>query len=255
MSWAPDLHHAAAVAADDRARFGLEHQRRKCRGAHAPTDQQAGLVAHLPRRERAFRPAEALGALRVAFAQRFRGKRLAGDRLDLGIVLQAERQRIHPAGPGRLVDRALQRDRSGRLAGRAHEQRRAGVDADRLVRGRDRGAGIKRMRGVGGRLEEIVEGARRRLGVMVDRGQHAIAVGADAQRLAGRRTMADRAVHLFTAQHELDRLADQPRRQDAEDLRPRDQALASRSRRRGRGCGYGSSPARCRTVRRSAPAP
>ena len=32
--------------------------------------------------------------------------------------------------------------------------------------------------------------------------------------------MADRAVHLLAAQHQLDRPADQPRRQDAENLRP-----------------------------------
>ena len=65
------LHHARAVAAQHRARLGLEHQRRKGRGAHAPADQHAGLVAHLPRRQRALRPAEAFGALRVAFAQAF----------------------------------------------------------------------------------------------------------------------------------------------------------------------------------------
>ena len=157
MSCAPVSISAGAVAAQHRARLGLEHQRRKCRRAHAPADEQAGLVAHLSRLERALRPAEALGALRIAFAQRLRGERLAGDRLDLGVVLEAEGERIHSAGPRRLVDRALQRDRSGRLAGRAHEQRRAGVEPHRLVRGGDGGARIERVRGVGGGLEEIVE--------------------------------------------------------------------------------------------------
>ena len=47
------------------------------------------------------------------------------------------------------------------------------------------GARIERMRGVGGRLEEIVERAGEHLGVMVDRGQPAIAVGADAQSSGG----------------------------------------------------------------------
>src|SRR5271169_5101589 len=37
--------------------------------------------------------------------------------------------------------------------------------------------------------------------------------------------MADWAIHLLTAQYELDRPTDQPRRHDAEDLRPRDQTL------------------------------
>ena len=95
------------------------------------------------------------------------------------------------------------------------------------MRGGDGRAGVKRMRGVGGRLEEIVEGARCGLGVMIDRGQQAVAVGADAKPLAGGRAMADRAVHLFAAQHELDRPADQSSRHDAEDLRPGDQALGA----------------------------
>ena len=45
-------------------------------------------------------------------------------------IADAEIQRIHSAGRGCFVDRALQRDRSGRLARRPHEQRRADVDAD-----------------------------------------------------------------------------------------------------------------------------
>src|SRR3982074_239446 len=62
---------------------------------------------------------------------------------------------------------------------------------------------------------------------MIDRGQQAVAVGADAKPLAGGRTMAHRTVHVFTAQHELDRPADQPGRQDAKDLRSRNQAFRS----------------------------
>ena len=222
-----DLHDAAAVAAQHRARLGLEHQRRERSRCPRPSRPAARLVAHLPRRERRRCPAEALGALRVALAQRLRGERLAGDRLDLGVVLQPEGQRVHAAGLRHLVDRALQRDRAGRLAGRAHEQRRAGVEPNAFVRRGDGRAGIERMRGVGGRLEEVVEGARRRLGVMIDRGQRAVAVGAHAQGLPRRRAMADRAVHLLAAQHQLDRPADQPRRHDAEHLRPRDEALGA----------------------------
>ena len=54
-----------------------------------------------------------------------------------------------PQAQRHLVDRALQRDRAGRFAGRAHEQRRAGVEPHRLMRGRDRRTGIERVRGVG----------------------------------------------------------------------------------------------------------
>jgi hypothetical protein len=92
---------------------------------------------------------------------------------------------------------------------------------DHLVRRGDGRAGVKRMRGVGGRLEEIVEGARCGLRVMIDCGQPAVTVGADAEPLAGGRTIAHRTVHLFAAQ-ELDRPADKSGRQDAEDQRPGD---------------------------------
>ncbi len=66
-----------------------------------------------------------------------------------------------------------------------------------------------------------------RFRAMIDRGQQAVAVDANAKCLAGRRTMAYRAVHLFTAQHEFDRSADQSGRHDAEDLRPGHQALGA----------------------------
>ena len=51
-----DLHDAAAVLAQHRFGFGLEHQRRKRRRAHAPADQQSVSVAHLPGRERTALP-------------------------------------------------------------------------------------------------------------------------------------------------------------------------------------------------------
>ena len=65
-----DLHDAAAVLTQHRFGLGLEHERRKCRRADAPADQQSVTVTHLPRCERTALPAETLGALRVAVAQR-----------------------------------------------------------------------------------------------------------------------------------------------------------------------------------------
>src|SRR5436305_10219796 len=138
----------------------------------------------LPWLKGSFRPAKALRALRVAFAQGFGGKWLAGDRFDFGIVLETEGERVHPAGPCRFVDCTFERNRSRRLAGRAHEQRGAGIGPDRLVRGGNRRARIKRMRSVGGGLEEIVERARCDLRVMIDRSQKTVCVGADSQSLA-----------------------------------------------------------------------
>ena len=43
----PRFHQAGPVASHNRPRFGLEHQRRKCRGAHSPADEAASLVPHL----------------------------------------------------------------------------------------------------------------------------------------------------------------------------------------------------------------
>src|SRR5579871_1387633 len=98
-----------------------------------PTPQPAVLVAHRSRFKRTPRPAKPLGALRVAFAQRLGREWLAGDRLDLGVILEPERQRVHPARPRRLVDRILQRHRARRLAGRAHEHRCPRIDAHGFV--------------------------------------------------------------------------------------------------------------------------
>ncbi len=83
------------------------------------------------------------------------------------------------------------------------------------------------MRGVGGGFEEIVKRAGRDLRVMIDRRQKTVAIGADAKRLARARTMAHRSVHVFTAQHELHGLADQPGCQDAEHLRSLHEALGA----------------------------
>ncbi len=215
----PDLHHAATVPAQHGLGLRLKHERGKRGRAHAPADQQSGGVAHLPRRKWTALPAEALGTLPVTLAQRLRGERLARDRLDVGIVLEPERQRIDAAGIRHLVNGALERDRAGRFPRRAHEERRADVDPDRFMRRGDGATRVERMRDVGGRLEEVVEGARHGLGPMLERGQLAAIVGADPQGLTGRRPVSHRAVHLLAAQHQLHRLSHHARRHDAEDLR------------------------------------
>ena len=177
---------AGAVAAQHRARLGLEHDGRESRSADAPADEKAGIVAHLSRLEGAVGPAEAPRTFRIAFAQCLRRERLAGDRLDLGVVPEPKIERIHAACPGRLVDRAFERGRSRRLAGRPHEQRRADVDADDFVRRGNCWARIERVRYLRGRFDEIVEGARHRLDVMVERRQAALVVDADAKPLTRR---------------------------------------------------------------------
>src|SRR5579863_1427327 len=83
------------------------------------------------------------------------------------------------------------------------------------------------MRDHGGRLEEFVEAAGCDLGVMRQRSQSAIAIGAEADGLARRGAMTDWTVHLVTSQYKLYRSASQPGRKDAQHLRSRDQPLRS----------------------------
>ena len=116
-------------------------------GAHAPADQAARRVTELSWRERAASTSQSIRHLACSTRAGLSIREwLAGNRLDFGVVLQTECKRLHPAGPNRLVDRTLQRNRSGRLAGSPHEQRCAGVDPDRLVRHGDGRARVKRMR-------------------------------------------------------------------------------------------------------------
>ena len=191
-----------------------------------PTKQPV-LVTHLSRRQRTPRPAEARRTLRVALPQRLGGERLAGNRLDLGVISQAEFQRVDAGRLRHLIDRAFQCNAAARLSGRAHEDRRSRVQPHRLGGRRDGRAGVERVADLDRGLEEIVEAARGRPHMVVDRRQRALAVGAEAERLACRRSMADRAVHLFPAQHQLHRPPDQAGGQDAQNLRPRDHALGA----------------------------
>ena len=116
MSCAPVSTSAGAVAPHHGARL----RPGTCRAGNVavpmpqPTSKPV-LVAHLcAARADGLDQPKRVRALRVALAQRLGGERLAGDRLDLGIVPQAEIQRVHAAGLRRLVDRALQRDRCRR---------------------------------------------------------------------------------------------------------------------------------------------
>ena len=64
---------------------------------------------------------------------------------------------------------------------------------------------------------------------MIDRRQRAVGIGAELHRLARGAAVADRAVHVLAAQHQLDRAAHQLGRHDAEDLRTGHQALGAES--------------------------
>ena len=222
-----ELDQAGAVGMQGGARGRLHHQRREAGGAHAPAHQEPGLVPQRARLQRPRRPAEPLGAARIAVAQLLRGEGLAALRLLLGIVGDAEGQRIHAARFRQFVDRTLQRGAAGRFSRRAHEERRSGIEPDRLVGGAQVGRLVKRMRDPAGRLEEVVERARRGEGVVIDRCEMPVLVGAEAERLPGRRAMPDRAEHLLAPGDQLDRTADQAGGHDAQHLRRPDGALGA----------------------------
>ena len=95
------------------------------------------------------------------------------------------------------------------------------------MRRRNCRTGIERLRSSRRRLEEVVECARSGFGIVRERRQLAVLVGADAQRLPRRRPMTDRTEHLFARQHELDRPPGHARGHDAEHLRPCNEALAA----------------------------
>jgi len=114
--------------------------------SHAPAHQKAVLVAHRAWRQRAAGPAEALGALGIAFAQSLRRERLAVGRVGFGIVGEPEVERIHAAGLGRLVHCRFERCRSGCLARRTHRARRTDIEPQAFMLDQDCRGGIERQR-------------------------------------------------------------------------------------------------------------
>ncbi len=83
----------------------------------------------------------------------------------------------------------------------------------------DGGAFIEWQRGIGRRLEKFVEAGRGRNRVVMQGGEAAFAVGADAQLLPGVAAMPDRAIHLCPGEHEFYRPAEHARSQYGQDLR------------------------------------
>jgi hypothetical protein len=64
-----DFHDTAAVGTQHGLGLRGKHYRRECRRAHAPAEEQAVTVAHLPGRDRPAIPAEPFGPLPITFAQ------------------------------------------------------------------------------------------------------------------------------------------------------------------------------------------
>ena len=177
------------------ANIGAAEQRR----AHAPADQHAVLVCHLPRCRRPSGPAEALRALRIAFAQGLRGIGLAGAGLGLGIVAQPELQRVEPGFLGHLVHAripALPNPRLRRAPASDRERRHRCAPPRMAVRnapGRHRAPARRGMPPRGSSPSKVSTIVGRDV---VERRHPRRTVDADTQPLAGGAAVADRAEHL-----------------------------------------------------------
>ncbi len=165
--------------------------------------------------------------MRITLAQGLGREWLAGNRLDLRIVLQAKGKRVHGASFRHLVNGALQGGTARRFTRRAHKDRRAGIQSHSLIAGGEGRRCIKCMTSIAAWLIKIVETARRGQGVVVEGGQGAILRSADAEALARFSPVPHRPEHLLAAQDQLNGPVHQPRRQDPEHLRPLYDALAA----------------------------
>ena len=122
-----------------------------------------------------------------------------------------------------LVHRRLERERAGRLAGRAHERRRRDVEPDAAGATCGR-SGTRRACGSGS-ADGSTNSSKREVvdvDVVAHRGELARGVGAEHDVLARVGAVPDQREHLLSRQHELDGAADHLRRHRRErDVRPR----------------------------------
>ncbi len=148
---------------------GLPHA-----GRHAPADELAP-VRHGARARVALRPAEALGALQVAVAQRLGGQLLVRVLVAVGdVVAQAQLDRVDAGRVGQLVHRGFERVEPQHRARRPHVGGRVGVELGELVGEARVGAVVEQARPVDRVLLVVLEGRGLLHGVVHDRGQLAV---------------------------------------------------------------------------------
>ena len=127
-----------------------------------------------------------------------------------------------PHGGRELVDRGLEREHPGALAGRAHPRRGRDVERDEPVAGQAVGRRVHHARGRAGLLGELAHGRGLLERVVGDRGERAVLGGAEADALDRRRAVADAGEHLLAPERALDGSVDHAGRDRGEHrLRPR----------------------------------
>ena len=181
-----------------RARGRLHVQRFPGAGRHAPADQLAPFL-HGARNGIALGPAEPLRALRVAGAQLLAGERLALVLVALRVIGEAERDRVDRQFVGELVHRRLDREHAECRPGRAHVGWRVEIGLDELVVERRVFRAVEQSGPVDHVFLVILELRRVADRLVVDRGQCAVRVGAEGDRLDRVRTIAE-GEHLLSGQ-------------------------------------------------------
>ena len=208
-----------------RAAPGRSRRRRRSRPASAPRGAAAARRAPPSRTARA-------PSRRQSTRWRLR-ERLAGLGVDLGLVADAQLDRVDAERLGELVDRATRaRTCPGHSPGaRIHDGVGTSSAASRCVVRRFGAAYIIRVAtAVCSANSSIVRrSARRRRGAIA--GQPPVAVGAEPEALDRRRAVAGEREHLLAGQCELHRAADRPARPSRRASRAGGRRPSSRSRR------------------------
>ena len=210
-----DLRHHRVGAGADVVRGGFDERRtvavqrdprlsrpspvRVDRRRHTLSDEVAA-VAHRARLRRPLVPAEARRSFCQAFAQSARREGSAAVRIDVGVIAQAQLDRIDAGRVRQLVHGALERKMALRLHGRPQHDGRVAVHVDDLVARGDSAAGTPQMAaGHRGIFDVVVEHRCRVDAVVADAGQLAVTVRAESDCLNGRRLMTHHRVHLCAA--------------------------------------------------------
>jgi hypothetical protein len=122
-------------------------------------------------------------------------------RIGVGVVAQAQRHRIDAGGVGQLVHGALEREVALRLHGRPQHDGRVAVHVNDPVARGNAAASAPQVAADDRRILDIVVKQRRRVdAVVANASQPALTVGAERDRLNGRRLVARHRVHLRAGQ-------------------------------------------------------
>ena len=169
-----------------------------------PGADQPLAVAACARRRVAIGPPEPLGAGLEALDEPAVRPRVAGLRVDVGFVADAQFDRVDVAGDGEFVHRDLEGEHAGALTGRTHPERHGHIEFREPVTGLAGGGGVQHARRDRGLLGVLLDGGGLLDDLVADGGERAVALGAEPDVLDGRGAVADDGEHLLTGERQLD---------------------------------------------------